>query len=69
MFFKILFFYRNAFRLIVAGGGTGGVTVFVGEQLNHTNAEIIYLDFSSASMKIAKQRALNRKLSNIIWIR
>ena len=64
-----MFFYRNAFRLIVAGGGTGGVTVFVGEQLNHTNAEIIYLDFSSASMKIAKQRALNRKLSNIIWIR
>ena len=61
--------YRNSFRFIVAGGGTGGVTVFVGEQLNHTNAEIIYIDFSATSMKIAKQRALNRKLSNIIWIR
>ena len=53
---------------MVAGGGTGGVTVFNGEQLRHTNAEIVYLDFSSASMKISQIRARIRKLENIIWI-
>ena len=40
--------------MIVAGGGTGGVAVFMGEQLNHTNGEIVYLDFSTASMHIAQ---------------
>ena len=53
---------------MVAGGGTGGVTVFNGEQLNHTNAEIIYLDFSRTSMQIAQKRARIRKLQNIIWV-
>ena len=55
-FFALL--YRNSYRLIVAGGGTGAVTLFYGEQLNHTNAEIMYLDFSSASMQISKKRSL-----------
>ena len=54
---------------MVAGGGTGGVTVFYGEQLNHTNAEVVYVDFSKASMQISQQRARFRKLKNIIWIR
>ena len=53
----------------MSGGGTGGVTVFIGEQLNHTNAELVYLDFSSASMIIAQRRARTRILTNIIWIR
>ena len=61
-------FDRNAFRVIVAGGGTGGVTVFYGEQLNHTDAEIVYLDFSRTSMKISQRRARIRKIENIIWI-
>ena len=55
--------------MIVAGGGTGGVTIFYGEQLNHTNAEVVYVDFSTTSMKISQQRACFRKLNNIIWIR
>ena len=55
--------------MIVAGGGTGGVTVFVAEQLNHTNAEVVYLDFSTTSMRIAQRRARSRTLQNIIWIR
>ena len=55
--------------MIVAGGGTGGVTAFVGEQLNHTNAEVVYLDFSTTSMKIAQRKARSRRLHNIIWIR
>ena len=65
----INFFDRNSFRIIVPGGGTGGVTAFLAEQLNHTNAEVVYLDFSTTSMKIAQRKACNRKLHNIIWIR
>ena len=38
------------------------------EQLNHTNAELIYLDFSATSMNIAKERAHIRRLENIIWV-
>ena len=65
----MIFYFRDNYRFIVAGGGTGGVSVFVSEQLRHTNAEIIYLDFSSASMKIAQRRARIRKLENMVWIR
>ena len=54
--------------MIVAGGGTGSVTVFMGEQLNHTNGEIVHLDLSAASMHIAQTRAKIRGLRNIIWI-
>ena len=63
-----MIFNRNSFRVIVAGGGTGGVTVFHAEQLNHTNAEVIYVDFSPTSMQIAQKRAKIRRLKNIIWI-
>ena len=59
---------RNSFRIIAAGGGTGGSTLFLAEQLNHTNAEIIYLDFSPTGMKIAQARMKIRNLNNIIWI-
>ena len=62
------FSFRNYYRIIVAGGGTGGMAVFFGEQLNHTNGEVIYIDFSSSSMKIAQQRTRYRDLRNIIWI-
>ena len=55
--------------MIIAGGGTGGITVFMGEQLNHTNGEILYLDLSVTSMHIAQKRAHIRGLGNIIWIR
>ena len=40
------------FRVIVAGGGTGRDTNYLAEQLNHTNAEIVYMDFSQNSMNI-----------------
>lgn len=55
--------------MIIAGGGTGAMTVFSGEQLNHTNGEVVYMDFSETSMKISKKRAHIRRLQNIIWIR
>ena len=61
--------FSDFYRFIVPGGGTGGITVNIGEQLQHTNAEVVYLDFSMASMNISKQRARVRRLKNIIWIK
>ena len=49
--------FQDRFRVLVAGGGVGSSTMFLAEQLNHTNAEIVYLDLSPASMAIAQQRA------------
>lgn len=43
--------------------------MFMGEQLNHTNAEVIYLDFSITSMKISQRRTQFRSLQNIVWVR
>jgi len=60
--------FENNFRVLIAGGGIGDTTMFLAEQLNHTNADIVYLDFSHASMKIAKGRAELRNLKNIIFI-
>ena len=69
MIIAIRLYFSNYFRQIVAGGGTGGAAVSIGEQLNHTNAEIVYIDFSTASMHTAQKRAKFRRLRNIIWIR
>ena len=52
-----------------AGGGTAAGASFQGEQLNHTNGEVVYIDFSSASAKIAQRRARFRSLQNIVWVR
>lgn len=60
--------FRNGFRVLVAGGGTGDTTIFLAEQLRDTNAGIVHLDFSNASIAIAQQRAAIRGLSNIRWI-
>ena len=57
------------FRTLVPGGGTGFSTLYLAEQLNETNAEIVYVDASSKSMEVAQTRAKIRGLSNIIWIR
>ena len=46
--------FRQNFRVIVAGGGTGRDTNYLAEQLNHTNAEIVYMDFSQNSMNVAQ---------------
>lgn len=60
--------FKNNFRVLVAGGGTGDAAIYHAEQLRNTNAQIVYLDFSKASMEIAKARAKIRKLTNIKWI-
>ena len=44
------------------------MAVFMAEQLNNTNAEIVYLDFSRESMKIARRRAGFMNLHNIVWV-
>ena len=61
-------YYINHFRIIVAGGRTGSFTVFMGEQLNHTNGEIVYLDVNTASINIAQKRTKITGLRNIIWV-
>lgn len=60
--------FENNFRVLIAGGGTGDSTIFLAEQLRNTNAEIVHLDITLASMDIAKKRAEVRGLKNIIWL-
>ena len=60
--------FANGFRALVAGGGTGDGTIFLAEQLKHTNAQIVHLDMSGASLAIARERAALRKLGNITFI-
>ena len=62
------FEFRTDFRVLMAGGGTGPTTMVMAEQLNHTNSEVVYLDFSASSMKVAQARARARRLKNIIWV-
>jgi SAM-dependent methyltransferase len=60
--------FQEHFRVLVAGGGTGDATIYLAEQLRGTNAEIVHLDLSSASIAIARERAKIRSLKNITWI-
>ena len=54
--------------MIIPGGGTGEVAIFYAEQLNHTSAEIVFLDLSNASIRISQRRARFRNIGNMIWI-
>ena len=38
------------------------------EQLNHTDSEVVYLDFSTSSMSIAQYRAKMRGWLKIVWV-
>lgn len=58
----------SRFRALVAGGGTGDAAIFLAEQLRDRDAEICYLDISSASRAIAQERARIRGLDNITWL-
>ena len=55
--------FSDGFRVLVAGGGTGDGTVFLGEQLRGLDAEVIHLDISRAAMQIARERVALRGLS------
>lgn len=60
--------FRQGFRVLVAGGGTGDATLYLAEQLKHHGAQIVHLDMSAASTAIARERARMRGLDNIEWI-
>ena len=60
--------FQDRFRVLVAGGGTGDATIFLAHQLRDTNAEIVHVDISLASIEIARRRADVRNLGNITWI-
>jgi ubiquinone/menaquinone biosynthesis C-methylase UbiE len=60
--------FNGRFRCLVAGAGTGDAAIHLAEQLKHTGNEIVYLDISTASMEVAKERARIRGLKNITWI-
>ena len=59
--------FSKGFRALVAGGGTGDATIFLAEQLRGTDAEIVHLDMSHASIALAQERAKIRRLTNITW--
>ena len=59
----------KGFRALVAGGGTGDSAIFLAAQLRSTDADIVCVDISEASLDIARQRARSRGLeSRIRWI-
>lgn len=60
--------FARGFRVLVAGGGTGDGTIFLAHQLRETDAEIVHLDLSAASIEIARERARIRGLINIRWV-
>lgn len=63
--------FAKPFRALVAGGGTGDAAIMLAQQLadaGATAAEIVYLDWSTASRKVAEARAAVRKLANIRFV-
>lgn len=60
--------FQNGFKALVAGGGTGDATIFLAEQLRHTDGQVVHLDMSEASIALAKERAQIRGLTNIRWV-
>lgn len=60
--------FNDNFQVLIAGGGTGNSLIHLAEQLRECDAHITYVDISTASMAIAKERAEVRGLTNITWI-
>jgi len=60
--------FRQGFRVLVAGGGTGDATLYLAEQLKGYGAHIVHLEENSPSMAMARERARIRGLENIEWI-
>ena len=56
-------------RALIAGGGTGDATMMLAQQMTRTNrpGSVTWLDRSTASLKLAQERAAVRKLTNIVW--
>ncbi|MEZ5635664.1 MAG: class I SAM-dependent methyltransferase [Burkholderiaceae bacterium] len=60
--------FRNGFRVLVAGAGTGDASLYLAEQLKGHGARIVHLEPHAASMAMARERAHVRGLQNIEWI-
>lgn len=60
--------WRQKFRALVAGGGTGDALVMLAQQLADRScpAELHYLDLSDASRQIAQSRIEARKLTRLV---
>ncbi len=56
-------------NVLVAGGGTGDATIMIAQQMARAGrpGSITYLDRSAAAMAVAKDRAVARGLTNIVW--
>src|ERR1700760_1305894 len=54
---------------LIAGGGTGDATIMLAQQMTRAArpGSVTWLDRSAASLKIARERASVRSLSNIVW--
>jgi 2-polyprenyl-3-methyl-5-hydroxy-6-metoxy-1,4-benzoquinol methylase len=62
---------ERPFRALVAGGGTGDATIMLAQQLvdaGAADAQVTYLDLSTASRAVAEARAEARGLSNIRFV-
>lgn len=59
--------FSRPFRALVAGGGTGDGLIMLAQHLTDQNADadIVYLDLSAASRRIAEDRAAARGLTRI----
>lgn len=57
------------YRVLVAGGGTGDVTVMLAQQLadRGCSAKVVHLDLSDASTAIARARVERRSLTNVTF--
>jgi 2-polyprenyl-3-methyl-5-hydroxy-6-metoxy-1,4-benzoquinol methylase len=58
----------DGYQVLVAGGGTGDGTIFMAHQLKPLGGHVVHLDISTASIKVAQERAQIRGLDNITWI-
>ncbi|MBI4184810.1 MAG: class I SAM-dependent methyltransferase [Proteobacteria bacterium] len=62
--------FARPFRALVAGGGTGDATVMLAQQLADAGspAEVVHLDLSAASRRIAEARVKARGLKTVRFV-
>jgi SAM-dependent methyltransferase len=62
--------WSKPFRALVAGGGTGDATIMLAQGMADRKcpAEIVYLDLSQSSRRVAEARAAQRGLGNIRFL-